>query len=101
MSADALAAADNLVREYAVFFQREDPWEMTSLVLTALIAIVAALLTGLNASSKTWCVGWIIILIVALPVEACALYKVVSKHNRLLDRLAESEVIDVDEAMRA
>ena len=91
---------DKLVREYAIFFQREDPAEMTSMVMTCLIAVFTATLTAFNVSSTAWCVAWMVILLVALPVEGYALSRVVRKHNRLLDRLAEAQV-DVDEPMRA
>jgi len=78
---------------YARFFYREDPYEICSMVITALLVIIFATLNGLEVSAHTWLVTWLVLVAILFPWQAFALYRICRKHTRSLKKLGD-EIVD-------
>eukprot|EP00966_Prymnesium_polylepis_P055994 1295695-Prymnesium_polylepis.1 len=80
-------AADRFVEQYALFFRREHRWEIASMVNSCALAIFCIALQRSGASSDAWLISWVCVLVVLVPIQTVALFKVVVAHNRHLRKV--------------
>ena len=80
--AENRASSDgSILAEYGKFFQREHPWEIFSMCASAFVALLCAALYASGVNSYGWLAAWLALVIVLLPLQLVALYKVVQTHS--------------------